>query len=158
MSNSKLLKVAIASALVLLMAHAQADVIKSANRNDNFTFNGGPVSVPLNNSGDTSTTFKGNGAFTIGYTGECAVDAADDFTWLDIDILVDGVEITPTNSDYDAFCTSNGTAGSDGWIMAAVNGRTGSLANITHTVQVIARTSDGSSGGHLGDSSLTIWK
>jgi hypothetical protein len=42
----------------------------------------------------------------ITHSFECAVEGNDRVTWFDLDILVDGVTIAPTNND-NASCTSN---------------------------------------------------
>jgi len=157
-----LLKTAVAATLIVLSSQADARVFNAQTRPGNFTFAGGPVFVPLNTAGSTVASFGIPGTarqrVIISYTAECAVDAAGNATWVDIDILVDGVQVAPpTNAGgNDAFCTSNGTAGFDGWVMAAVN-TVLTLRPGPHSVQVRARTSDNVSGGWLSDSSLVIW-
>ncbi|MGI9336059.1 MAG: hypothetical protein ACR2RL_23170 [Gammaproteobacteria bacterium] len=67
-------------------------------------------------------------------------------------------ELSPTTGNGDAFCTSNGTAGDDGWVMAAVNAQTPLLPSGLYRVRVEARTSNNTADGHLGDRSLVIWQ
>jgi hypothetical protein len=49
----------------------------------------------------------------ITYSAECTVSASDTFSWLEIDILLDGSEV---NLGDDAFCTSHGVAALDEWL------------------------------------------
>lgn len=157
LAKSKILKGTIASALLLLTAYAQADVVRHEFRRFNFTFGTGEVLVPLNEVGANSISFSGSGSFTISYTAECSNFEPNIFSYVDIRIVVDGVNLPPTgNNSSDAFCTSDGVPGDGGWGMNAAWGRTGNLAAGVHTVQVFARTTAG--GGSLGDSSLVIIK
>lgn len=159
LAKSKILRGSIASALLLLTAYAQADVVRHEFRRDNFTFGPAEQAIPLNESGTNTISFSGSGRFTISYTAECANNSANTLSWVDIRIVVDGVNLPPTGFNAgDAFCSSNGTEGFDGWTMNTAWGRTGSLAAGAHTVQVFVSTQSNGPGGQgwLGDSSLVI--
>jgi hypothetical protein len=155
-----LLKTALASALVLLGAKAYADVVKQVARPNNFLFDGiVATNVPLDLAGNTRINFSGSGRFTIVYSAECAAGGLPGGDFVEIDIIVDGVELAPTGSNNaDAFCTGNHTeTRDDGWVTATTSGRTASLPAGTHSVEIEVRTSGGKRGW-LGDSSLLIIK
>jgi hypothetical protein len=57
----------------------------------------------------------------IWFAAECSVAAPDRATWLDLDILVNGVALPPTNND-NAFCTSTGSNALDSWVSTAIHG------------------------------------
>lgn len=67
-------------------------------------------------------TSRDNQRVVISFTGECTVKSPDTFTWLNVDVLVDGVEISPTQTIDNAFCTSQGNNTLDGWVSASVTG------------------------------------
>ena len=67
-------------------------------------------------------TLHDNQRVVITFSAECSVKAPDTSTWLNIDILVDGVEISPTQTTDNAFCTSRGNNVLDGWVSAATTG------------------------------------
>ena len=164
-------KRAIAAVLGLLAAtQASADAFIAIGRPGNFTFSSasGTVAVPIG-AGVFQTPAFFNFAgqrFIVSYTAECAVAAAAGVTstWLDVDVRAVNIGtgqvfvLTPTGGTLDALCTSNGTAGSDGWQMNAVNaiGGPGMPAG-NYVVQVRARLS-GAGSGHLGDTSLVVWR
>lgn len=125
--------------------------------------------VPLDAAGATELAFSGSGRFTITYSAECAVSAAagNHSTWLNIDIelIPDAAApvvqvLDPTAGIADAFCTSNGTAGSDGWTRASITVPTPSLPATSHRVRIRASIANGASGtsGLLGDAALVVEK
>lgn len=140
------------------------------SRPGNFTFpQGGSVLVPLTSTGRTeSLEFTNSGNLTVQYTAECAVSAAagNTTTWLNIDLelrnTVTGAVtvLSPTAGIGDALCTSNGTAGADGWSMNTIVGIHTSLPAGTYVARVRASVENGVAGnsGWLGDSTLTIRK
>jgi hypothetical protein len=154
-----ILKIAFATAVVLIGAQAYADAVKHVANPSTFVFNGELKDVPLDLAGNRFTTFSGSGRFTIFYSAECAVAGLPEKHYLEIDIVVDGVELPPTgNNDADAFCTANHTdTVDDGGVTATTSGRTASLPDGTHTVVIKAQTFGGAPGT-LGKSSLLIIK
>jgi hypothetical protein len=143
-TKTGVLTAVVASVVGIISVQAQAHVIKNAVRLGAFEVTLGSY-VPLTSSGAPNVSFSGSGKFTISYTAECAASG-----YVDVDILVDGVPIGPTGgNDNDSFCDFN-TRGA----MHTVTGRTNSLADGTHTVQVIAHKTDGLA--FLSDSSLLI--
>jgi hypothetical protein len=152
-TRTRILSGTLAAAATLLGVQASANTQAFFTRPFNFTF-GGTVFVPLNSAGETTVAYAGSGRRTIIYTAECANNAANNFTWVKIEILVDGVALSPANGDG-AFCTSDGVAGHDAWVMAAIQGRTAVLGTGAHTVRVRA-TNVGGGTGWLGDSTLNI--
>lgn len=157
-----------AGALALMAAgSASADTLSAQTRIGNFTFSStqGQVNVPVAPGLFVSPAFayiQGERVI-VSYTAECAVAAANNSTWLDLEIQARNIttnaltSLPPTTGSSDALCTSNGTAGSDGWQMNAVNAVANSLPTGIYRIEVRARLS-GTGSGHLGDSSLVIWK
>lgn len=58
------------------------------------------------------------------FSAECSVDAADDSSWLDLDLLLDGAALPPTGGGGgdNAFCTSTGSSQLDRWVTARAIG------------------------------------
>jgi hypothetical protein len=89
----------------------------------------------------------------ITHSFECAVGGLGFTSWLEADIYVDGVIVSPTSSD-NASCATNNTAGQDGWVNASqtvVRAVGGGL----HTVQVRGRVV-GAGNARVDDQSLTV--
>ncbi len=147
---------------------ASAQSFIALTRPGNFTFGPALVMVPIAPGVFQTPVFfnAANQRFIVSYTAECAVAAAagNTSTWVDLTIRVVNVGtgaitvLPPTVGGADAFCTSNGTAADDGWVMAAVNAVGGAgLPAGNYVVQVQAALS-GAGTGHLGDSSLIVWR
>lgn len=152
-TKTGVLTATLASAVVLIAAQAYANTVALFTRTIAFTFST-PTRVPLNNAGAGQVTYSGSGRRTITYIAECSKDGVAG--WVSIAIVVDGVQLAPTgNSTDDAFCSSNGTAAFDGWVMAAAQGRTANLPSGPHIVQIVASTVGGGTG-RLDDSALKI--
>ena len=160
-----------AGVLALTAATASADAIITMTRPGNIAFaspGGGLVQIGpgLFTTPNFANAF--NQRFMVLYTAECTVyntAAGNSSVWLDLDVeavnVITGVitRLPPTVGVSDAFCTSNGTAAGDGWTMAAVNAV--SPANMpagTYRIQLRGRIQNGVGTGHLGDSSLTVWR
>lgn len=89
----------------------------------------------------------------ITHSFECAVGGLGFTSWLEADIYVDGVAISPTTSD-NASCATNNTSSQDGWIntsQTVVRAVGGGL----HTVQVRGRVV-GAGTARVDDQSLTV--
>lgn len=149
-------------ALSALAATAQAKVIASATYSDNFIFRTPEALVPLTPSGGTTKTFTIDaiGIYSLTFSAECAVDAAagDSSSWIDLDILVDGVAVAPTDNirNEDAFCAANGTFGFDGWGRASITLPVRFTTTGDHKVQVKARLDFSATGGWIGDTALIL--
>lgn len=147
-TKTRVLRAAIAGVVGLMSIQAQADIVKNFVRVGAFGIDAQYKHVPLTQTGAPVVTFTGSGKFTIWYTAECASGG-----YMDVDILVDGIPLSPSGAnDQDSFCDFE-TRGA----MHTVTGRTHSLATGTHTVQIVAATSVGTIG-FLSDSSLLIGK
>jgi len=90
---------------------------------------------------------------TITHSFECAVGGAGFTSWLEADIYVDGVLITPTTSD-NASCATNNTASQDGWVTASQT-VVRAVGSGLHTVQVRGRVIGGGSG-RVDDQALVV--
>lgn len=169
---TKPLLASIAAAVVALSAAgpASADAFITMTRAGNFPFAGpGGGLVPLAGGGVVSTPNFVNLAgqrFQVLYTAECSVYATASLaTWMNIDIELVNVGtgavtvLAPTIGASDALCTGNGSAADDGWTMAAVNAVSpAGLQPGTYRIQIRGRIQNGAGNGHLGDSSLTVWR
>lgn len=99
---------------------------------------------------------KRKGPVVIMYTAECTVAGDDIFTWLNIDIRVDGTAISPTNDD-NAFCTSRGDGVRGSWVSAATQVKK-TLSAGNHTVEIVGLLENFVSGDswRIDDQSLII--
>lgn len=158
----KTLGLALSTAAALSVATVPASAVVQAFGSNaaNFSFTTPTALVPLNN-GATSIPFNIPGAanvrVAITFSAECAVGAPAGNTgaWVDIDILVDGVAVSPTNQVNDAFCSANGSAAVDGW---ATNSITVArlLAPGPHRLTVQGRLNNGATTGWLSDTATVI--
>jgi hypothetical protein len=107
--------------LMLITVQSQATIKATATRTSPIGFSDGSTHlIPLTNAGATAiafTTTNPNQKVIISYSAECAVKGGDNATYLDIDILVDGVPAPPSNSD-NAFCTDHGNNILGNWVSA----------------------------------------
>ena len=75
--------------------------------------------------------------------------------WVDIDVRMNGVAIAPTAGSPDAFCSSNGTAGFDGYVRASITLRVPIIVG-NNTLTVLGRLNNGATGGWLSDSAVVV--
>jgi hypothetical protein len=152
-----------AAAVLVLAAVATAAVAGvrlSAVRANNWSVNSpAAVLVPLTGGGATVVGFNlpAAGRKILTYSAECAVNAAAGSTsaWMDLDIIVNGVVVAPTAGTLDAFCSSNGSAGFDGWARNSITVVITGLAG-ANTVRIQARGNNGATGLWLGESALVV--
>lgn len=148
-----------AAALFALAAAAQAKVIISGTYPSNFAFSTATAFVPLASTGATSRTFNitATATYVLTFSAECSTDApaGNSGAWVDLDVLVDGVAVSPTAGAADAFCGANGTAGHDGWVRPSITLPVRLVAG-SHTLQVQGRLNNGATGGWISDISMVI--
>ena len=148
----------------LASTQASADVITATAAVGNWQF-AGAAQVPI--PGMTSGLFANplNRRFVVIFSSECAVNAAagSSAAWSDIDIVLMNAAgavvstLAPTAGNLDAFCSSNGTAGFDGWASNSVMAVAGAgLPAGIYRVQVRARLNNGATGGWFGERSLAV--
>jgi hypothetical protein len=117
------------------------------------------VDVPLNAAGATIVTFNlpGAGKKVLTFSGECAVDApaGNNFAWLDIDIIVNGVIVPVTNQTSDAFCSADGVAGISGYVRPSITVLVNGLQG-NNTVRIRAKGQAGATQIWLSDTALMI--
>jgi len=163
-TGTKSLVVAATAAACIAAASvpAMAEVVLYASKSSNFSFTTATAMVPLKGNGRTSLSFvfseNPKGMRVITFSAECAVDApAGSFTgWVDIDILVNGIAVPPTDQTSDAFCSSNGTVGFDGWATQSISVARKLNAG-PHTIEVRARLNGGATGGWISDTALVVF-
>lgn len=148
-----------AAAFLALTGAAQAKVFMSGTYANNFSFNTPTALVPLASTGATTRTVNITtaGTYVLTFSAECSVDApaANNASWVDLDILVDGVAVSPTAGSQDAFCGANGTAGFDGWVRPSITVPV-RLTVGSHTFQVQGRLNFGATGGWVSDISVVL--
>jgi hypothetical protein len=107
--------------VALMGVQSHATVLSTATNGNPFTVSDGAVhNIPLFANGTNFTTFRTttvNQTVIIQFNAECAVVGKDYSTWLNIDILVDGVPVPPSNGD-NAMCTSIGGDIGGHWVSA----------------------------------------
>lgn len=142
-NRKRLPKLMMATALCLLtvmMGHALAlRMYYRANTNAQVYTGDTPVYLKLNNSGDTVMRFRTQrlSKVFLWFNAECTAEAdASTVPWVNIDIILDGVVIKPSDGD-NAFCTAHGTGSLDQWVSASTNGATRIQPGV-HTLRVRA--------------------
>lgn len=154
--KSKLIVLATA-ALLAVTAHAK--VLTSGTFPANFTFTSTTSKTPLPlNTGATSLVFRAAkaGTFVLTFSAECAADNGTSSTsgWVDVDVEVNGVVVSPTVGSSDAFCSPNGTVGHDGWVRASISVPVNLVAG-SNTVRVLGGL-NGLTSGWIGDTAIVV--
>jgi hypothetical protein len=148
-----------AAALPAVTAPASAVVAAFGFHTFSFTFSPPGSLLPIAIGAGTSVAFtlpaQANVAVT--FSAECSVEApAGDFSsYVDVDVLIDGVAVPPTAGTSDAFCSANGTAGFDSWVRPSIT-VVKLLAAGPHSVSVFGRPSTGATRGYLGITSVVV--
>ena len=165
--RKQLTRIAAVAALGLMAAgSASANYLTHQAAAGNHVFSGA-AQVPL--LGMTSVAFANavNQPFVVIFSAECAVaaPAGNMSAWTDIDIVVLNAAgavvqtLAPTAGNADAFCSSNGSVGLDGWSMNSVTAVGGiGLAAGVYRVQVRGRLNNGATSASYGDRSLVIMR
>lgn len=167
-SSARRYRVAIGAGLVLIgmsCEAAKADILASETNQNVQMFANALFPVDLTGgAGGTDVTFVVGSPTTvaISFDGRCAVRGNGFMTWANIDILVDPAPpgggfnaIAPTAGQTDAFCTTNGTGGADGWVNPSRTVVTSVPAGMS-TVRVQAQTMNGNGLTELGFTSLVV--
>ncbi len=148
-----------AIALSTLAAAASAKVIASGNSPSNFVYTASGTLLPLTTTSSTGVLFNASkaGTYVLTFSAECAVDAPVGNTgaWVDLDIVVNGTVVPATAGTSDAFCTANGTWGSDGWVRASITTAVTLVAG-SNSLRVLGKFSVGAVGGWIGNSAFVI--
>jgi hypothetical protein len=131
---------AAALSTVAMTAAAQAAIPAFATNTTAFVYaDGSSHLVPLKTTGENSISFNSGAPSQrtlISYSAECSV-VGPTSTWVDIDILVDGVAIAPSNSD-NAFCAGIGAGIDYHWASNIVSVVATGLPQGAHTLTVRA--------------------
>jgi hypothetical protein len=144
-----LLAAALSTVAMGIAANAAHAAIPAYATNTNaFVYtDGDPHLVPLKNGGETNIKFNAAGPSQrtlISYSAECSV-VGPTSSWVDIDILVDGVAIAPSNDD-NAFCAGIGDGINYHWASNIVSVVATGLSQGQHTLTVRARLQGFASG------------
>lgn len=147
---------------IVLGASAAASVAivrVNATRPGNWSSAPAPVLVPLNANGATTIAFNSAaaGRRVLTYSAECSVDApaGNNFAWLDLDVVVNGIVVPPTVGSADAFCSADGVAGFGGYVRSSITVVI-SVVEGTNRIRIQARGNAGATGVWLGDSALVV--
>ena len=114
--------------------------------------------MPLNGAAATSVSFSvsGNQSKKIAITYSASCGAAGPVNgFIDIDIVVDGLKIPPTDTSGESFCSTDQTVALDTLARATIIG----VKNLTpgqHTVEVFAESLGGATSFQLGYATLLI--
>jgi hypothetical protein len=152
------------AALVLLPTGAQAVIL-------NFGYNLTPVAVgdgashylPITRGGSTTmsfTTTAPNQRVAVLFNTQCSVQAADHISYVDPDILIDGVAAPPSNVNT-ALCTSNGhNIGNSGWVSTSTNAIKTVAKAGSHTIMVRVTLRNYNSGENfrIDDTSIIVMR
>lgn len=124
----RLLGITVLVALSLIASQVWADVIGARTQTNALVVGDNEAcgTLTLIPTTGTSTsmpfiTVADNQRVVVTFSAECSVKAPDNDTWLNIDILVDGVEAPPSQTTDNAFCTSRGNNALDGWVSASLS-------------------------------------
>jgi hypothetical protein len=149
--------------LLLITVQSQATIKATGTRTIADVFSDGSTHlIPLTDTGATAITFtttQRNQKVIISYSAECSVKGTDNITWLDVDTLVDGVAVPPSNSD-NAFCTDHGNNSLGNWVSAVTMVVAFVPGTGTHSVQVLGTLRVFNSGDQwrLDDSTTLVTK
>lgn len=158
-----LLALAVTLSLVFVAVPSPAAIKASATNTDAVSFSDNLAHlISLRNNGTTAIQFStgaANQKVMITFNAECSVAGTDNGTWLDIDIMVDGV-IVPPSDDDNALCTDNGTGALSNWVSATVVGVYTVPNSGPHTVEVRGGLHNFDNGDEwrIDDSSTVVLK
>jgi hypothetical protein len=149
---------AIAALALLGTAGSANAAIKASGTNpSNFSWTTPTALIPINGAG-TSITVSNTKAtkLIITFSAECSADAGAGVTsgWVDVDLLLNGVAISPTNGSSDAFCSPDGITGHGSWVRPSVTTVVTAPPGVS-TISVLGRLT-GVTGGWLSDTSVVV--
>jgi hypothetical protein len=151
----------IALVLAGAAATAQAGIKASAVHTTAWTQSSAAQAlVTLDASGKTALSFTlgSAGKKVLTFSAICSVDApaGDTLSWLDLDILVNGVVVAPTVGSDDAFCSTSGKGGYYQYVRASITIPIQGLAG-TNYVQIKARGNYLARGMYFYNSTLVVF-
>lgn len=152
-------KIGLICAAGLAATAAVAAIKVAGNYPVNFSFTTPTAFVPLTPTGGTSLTWNQGspGRKVLTFSAECSVDApaGNNFAWVDIDIIHNGVVLPPTVGTADAFCSADGVAGFAGYTRPSISVVVPGVAG-ANTVRILARLNAGATGGWVSDTSTIV--
>jgi hypothetical protein len=147
------------AALSVLASAASAKVIGFGTYANNFSYNVSGTFVPVTSTGATQLTVNAAaaGRYVITFSAECSVDApaGNNFAWVDIDLMVNGVAVSPTAGTSDAFCSADGVAGFGGYSRPSIT-VVAPLNAGANAIRVLGKFQAGATAGWISDSSLVV--
>jgi hypothetical protein len=151
---------ALALALAGAAATAQAGIKASAINTYWLSPSAAQSLVLLDASGATTLSFTlaGAGKKVLAFSAVCSVraPAGDYLSWVDLDIVVNGVVVAPTVGNDDAFCSANGTLAYDDYVRATITIPIQGVAG-NNTIQVKARGNYNTMDMHFVNPTLVVF-
>lgn len=150
MHKKTLVTLAGVAALTMATTPVFAEILATGGTHVSQGLGTGDTFLKTDLSGGTAISFSttSNTKIWVSVSGQCAINFGSQPDFVDVDILIDGVQIAPTQANT-AFCSGKGSFGS------AMNG-VGGVAAGTHTVNVRARIADPSGGTTYSGSQANI--
>jgi hypothetical protein len=146
---NRIYKATIAIALAALATASYAAVRASHTRPGNFAV--ANTYLPLNATGVTTISFNltAAGKKVLTYSAECYLPFTFD-TWVDLDIIVNGITVAPTVGTIDGFCGANSRYSRHS-ITVPIQGKAGA-----NTVRILGKLGPSATFATLGDTALVI--
>ena len=154
----KLLHTLIPALLIAAALPVSAKVVAAGTNPTNFSYAATGTYVPINGGATTlNVTVPKAGRYVLTFSAECSVSepAGNTNAWVEVDIEVNGVAVSPTAGTSDALCSADGVAGFGGWVRPSVT-TVVTLAAGANTVRVKGGFQNGAVGGWLSDTSIVI--
>ena len=109
------------------------------------------VFLPLSGAATTvSFSVPVAGIVSITFNAKCFVDGPSAQTYTDLDVLIDGIAVPPTNGAFDVFCGDYGGLTRTSLTVGK------SLTAGNHTVRIRAATYNNAFQAFIGDSTLIV--
>ncbi|SEM05687.1 hypothetical protein SAMN04489760_103105 [Syntrophus gentianae] len=148
--------------IIFVPTQSKADVLAaSTNVNQKVFTDSAKHYLPINGSKTTLTftTTTANQRVVVLFNAECSVKSSDHYTYVDTDIMIDGVIAPPSTSD-NALCTSDGSNLPANWVSASTNVVRVVPAAGVHTLKVRVSLKNFTSGEQywIDDISVIVMK
>ncbi len=125
----------------------------------NFAFQTSTSFLPLSLTGASTISFNltANEPKVLTFSAECSVSASANnwAAFVDIEVIHNGVALSPTDGSQDAFCAANATTAFDGLVRPSITLVVPGVAGV-NTIRILGRLSNSAAGAWFGDSALII--
>lgn len=131
----------------------------SATTNGNNQFGTLVTLLDLDGAGTqvfSFTTTAASSDVVVTFSAECSVRSVTTQAWMDLDVIVDGTVVPPTNSGSDAFCTEGEGNNVDEWTRASATVLVPNLPAGSHNIEIRVQSGFGVQTWWIGDLSLVV--